>query len=62
MGVVAALRGRACVSGNYVQLATVTPGGLPRNRTVVFRGWVTGADQSRGPELEASSAAGRRGD
>lgn len=27
---------------NYVQLATVDPAGHPRNRTVVFRGFVAG--------------------
>ena len=33
-------RSRKVRGGNYVQIATVDEAGLPRCRTVVFRGWV----------------------
>jgi pyridoxine/pyridoxamine 5'-phosphate oxidase len=36
-------RSRKVRGGNYVQIATVDEAGLPRCRTVVFRGWVPAA-------------------
>jgi len=40
---VSSAKARKVRGGNYVQLATVTPEGLPRCRTVVFRGWLSRA-------------------
>ena len=37
-------RNRAKPYSRYVQLATISPEGLPTNRTVVFRGFLDGSD------------------
>eukprot|EP00242_Pyramimonas_sp_CCMP2087_P016862 CAMPEP_0198214524 /NCGR_PEP_ID=MMETSP1445-20131203/42161_1 /TAXON_ID=36898 /ORGANISM="Pyramimonas sp., Strain CCMP2087" /LENGTH=223 /DNA_ID=CAMNT_0043889779 /DNA_START=343 /DNA_END=1014 /DNA_ORIENTATION=- len=41
---VSSARSRKVRGGNYVQIATVSPEGLPCCRTVVFRGWVPSPD------------------
>eukprot|EP00929_Paragymnodinium_shiwhaense_P022129 TRINITY_DN14225_c0_g1_i1.p1 TRINITY_DN14225_c0_g1~~TRINITY_DN14225_c0_g1_i1.p1 ORF type:complete len:249 (-),score=50.42 TRINITY_DN14225_c0_g1_i1:446-1192(-) len=45
-------RSRKVKGGNYVQLATADLEGVPHNRTIVFRGWVTAP-----PELAAATKA-----
>lgn len=44
-------KARKVRGGNYVQLATVTPEGLPRCRTVVFRGWVGGTGGAKAMKM-----------
>mmetsp|Transcript_11841 Transcript_11841/g.24874 ORF Transcript_11841/g.24874 Transcript_11841/m.24874 type:complete len:302 (-) Transcript_11841:376-1281(-) len=44
-------RSRKIRGGNYVQIATVSPEGLPCCRTVVFRGWVPSASGQKAMKM-----------
>jgi pyridoxamine 5'-phosphate oxidase len=43
--------------GNYVQLATVGVDGKPKNRTVVFRGWLPAVNDDASPAVDSDGQA-----